>query len=113
MLKTKIGAILAGAYLTIVFVVSIPFLFDIVANGGEGGGHSSSGMSLVFAMTSPMSWPALSAVDNNFSESTEIVSSVLAGCVLAICALVNAAIIYLFTLAVTRVVQSVTKRSPP
>jgi hypothetical protein len=98
MLKTKLGAALAGLYLLGVLVVSLPFLFNVVANNGAGGLHSTSAMSMLFVMllTAPGSWPAIGAVDVQFAGSTELVKGYLAAGALAGCAIANAAAIYVF-----------------
>lgn len=108
LLKTRIGAIFAAAYLLIVFFVSTPFLFDVVVSGTNGGLHSTSGLSLLFTMmlTSPMSWPAVSAVDTNFAAATETIRGYLVAGGLAVSALVNAAVIYLFVWVVRRLVRA-------
>lgn len=98
MLKTKLGAVIAILYLLVVLVVSLPFLFDVVANDGEGGLHSTSSMSMLFAilLTVPGSWPAVEAINTHFAGSTELVKSYLVAGALAGCAIVNAMVIYLF-----------------
>ena len=106
--KSKVGAALAAAYLLIVFLVSTPFLFEAIVNGSRGGLHSTSGMALFFTivLTLPLSWPGMWVLDTYFGAASEAIKAFLMMCLLALSAVVNASVIYLFVSGIGRLFRS-------